>query len=39
MSAEMPPGRIAVMGLDRKVHDFLYDRAHDSFTPTARSAS
>ena len=28
-------GRIAVMGMDRKVHDFLYDRAHDSFTPTA----
>jgi phosphoglycerol transferase MdoB-like AlkP superfamily enzyme len=27
-------GRIAVMGMDRKVHDYLYDRANERFTRT-----
>jgi len=28
-------GRIAVLGMDHEVHDFLYDRARESFTPVA----
>jgi len=28
-------GRLAVMGMDGKVRDYLYDRAHESFTPVA----
>jgi phosphoglycerol transferase MdoB-like AlkP superfamily enzyme len=32
-------GRIAVMGMDRGVHDFAYDRAHERFTPVAADAS
>jgi phosphoglycerol transferase MdoB-like AlkP superfamily enzyme len=32
-------GRIAVMGMDRSVHDFLYDRADDRFTPAAPDAA
>ena len=32
-------GRIAVMGMDRGVHDFEYDRAHERFTPVAADPS
>ena len=32
-------GRIAVMGMDRGVHDFTYDRAHERFTPVAADPS
>jgi len=32
-------GRIAVMGMDRSVHDFEYDRAHERFTPVAADPS
>ena len=28
-------GRLAVLGMDGKVHDFLYDRSDESFTPVA----
>jgi len=28
-------GRLAVMGMDGKVRDYLYDREHESFTPVA----
>jgi phosphoglycerol transferase MdoB-like AlkP superfamily enzyme len=32
-------GRIAVLGMDGKVHDFLYDREHESFAPAAPDPS